>query len=46
MSLGNINKEFYKNKTSLEEDRKRVSEYDTLENINASDEERKNFLPD
>ena len=41
MSLGNINKEFYKNKTSLEEDRKRVSEYDTLENINASDEERK-----
>lgn len=41
MSLGNLQKEFYKKETSIEEDRKRVSEYDALENINASDEERK-----
>ncbi|NCU41474.1 MAG: hypothetical protein EOM19_01980 [Candidatus Moranbacteria bacterium] len=41
MSLGNLQKEFYKKETSIEEDRKRVSEYDALENVNTSDEERR-----
>ncbi len=41
MSLGNIQKEFDKKESSLEEERKHISEYDALENLHSSDQERK-----